>query len=102
MADTLYPYPVDFLTPIKLVVNHLRGVEVVPAVELGHAAWQLAGVALSHIDPHPAVKGADCAKLSDAEMADKLEALTVPQGAAIDWVSLLALAVEIIRRLLGV
>jgi hypothetical protein len=99
MADTLHPYPADFVSPVKVIVNHLRGVELVPYVELGHAAWHLAGYALSHVDPHPPVRAADYKGLSDAELADKLEALAVPQAQAVDWAGFLLLALEILRRL---
>lgn len=101
--DPLYPYPNDPIPAVKLLVSKLRGGDAPPA-ELGHAAWHLAGYALSQFDPHPVVTARP--PLSDHDAAALLEGnLLAKHGgvAAIDvpWDVILSLAIQLLQRWLG-
>ena len=98
----LYPYPLEIPTQeiTSLVIAALRRQDV-NVKDAAHAAWQVAGYALSQWDLGPISRGP--ATISDAEAADILEGKTVVSGSAasgIPWDLLLPVLLRLLERLL--
>lgn len=94
----LVSYPKELPThSITHIIQHLRGIEVLPLPELGQHFCTAGGCAFEMMKSSPTPVGAgaesseDCSKLSDEELADKLSAATAPQGAEAGAESLLPL-----------
>lgn len=121
----LMPLPTSPMPAINCFIAYARDNEAVGKVELGHAALHLASFSWGIIDPHqPTVQkleakvreltGKECDELSARECCDKIIELTVKdkestkKGSgelsaddkkAIDWMTVLALAIQLAQLL---
>jgi hypothetical protein len=101
----LHPYPTDFGVAVAKVIKHLRGTELMPHVELLHAGWHVAGVALSYADPHPRppIVGMSM-PTSDEAIALALEGCCTPKTSvpgtpeALPWGTIATIVLELLSR----
>lgn len=106
MAESLWGYPTDFMPAATVLIKKLRGDDTIPTVEALHAAWHLAGYALSHFDDHAPKTGAALSLVSANDLAGMLsESLSRRQGglgisSAAAWQAILWIVWEMQRRLL--
>lgn len=100
----LHPYPHDPLPAVRCLLDYFRGTTT-ELLEVGHAAWHLAGYAYSMADVHPPVIGETRAKLSQAELREQLEQIGAQCSLAgfhaseFNWLSLAMALIELLKLL---